>query len=72
MPVYRIALWMGGEFAWLEAHTMRQAWKYARHEKRLARRFGDCYTATITRTYDGDNAEYRGQPITQYIKGDTK
>jgi hypothetical protein len=67
MPKYRIALWMGGDYAWLEARTMRQAWKYARHELRIARRLGDGYIASIMRTYDGDNAEYRAQPITRYI-----
>jgi hypothetical protein len=63
---YRVSNSVGGEM--IKCNTAREAYYQARREARIARLIGR-YTAAawITRVYNGDNQEYRNNPITRTV-----
>ena len=52
---------------WREAHDMKTAYRIARSQARAAARCGIESVVTITRVYNGDNQEYRDNPITRTV-----
>lgn len=52
---------------WREAATMKTAYRIARSQARAAARCHIESNVTITRVYNGDNQEYRDNPITRTV-----
>lgn len=70
MATYSVSDWSWSGVRYVY-QTMRAAYQAAHRETRIARRMNDCcWNATITRTFDGDNAEYRANPITRTVLAD--